>query len=85
MPSDPSRFNAADHLAAVAEFEKELISERTAAGLEKARAEGKRIGRPKRRPLEQHRRRAEVSDLVLAGALTKAEGARRLRVATRRS
>lgn len=67
-------------LAAVAEFEKELISERTAAGLEKARAEGKRIGRPKGKPIEQHRRWIEVRDLVLAGTLTRAEGARRLRV-----
>lgn len=66
-------------VAALAEFEKELISQRTAAGLEKARAEGKQIGRPKRRPLEHHRRWAEVRDQVMAGTLTKAEGARRLR------
>lgn len=33
-------------LAAVAEFERELIRERTMLGLAKARAEGKRIGRP---------------------------------------
>jgi DNA invertase Pin-like site-specific DNA recombinase len=35
-------------LAAVAEFEKDLIKERTRAGLERARAAGKRIGRPRR-------------------------------------
>lgn len=33
-------------LAAVAEFELDLLRERTAAGLERARAEGKRLGRP---------------------------------------
>lgn len=33
-------------LAAVAEFERELIRERIHAGLRRARAEGKRIGRP---------------------------------------
>jgi DNA invertase Pin-like site-specific DNA recombinase len=35
-------------LAAVAEFEKDLIRERTRAGLARARAAGKRIGRPRR-------------------------------------
>lgn len=34
-------------LGAVAEFERDLISERTKAGVERARIEGKRIGRPK--------------------------------------
>ena len=34
-------------LAAFAEFERELIVERTRAGLQKARREGKRLGRPK--------------------------------------
>ena len=33
-------------LAAVAEFERELIVERTREGLARARAEGKRLGRP---------------------------------------
>ena len=33
-------------LGAVAQFERELISERTKAGLRRARAEGKRLGRP---------------------------------------
>jgi DNA invertase Pin-like site-specific DNA recombinase len=35
-------------LAAVAEFEKDLIRERTRAGLDRARRAGKRIGRPPR-------------------------------------
>jgi putative DNA-invertase from lambdoid prophage Rac len=33
-------------LAAVAEFELDLLRERTASGLERARAEGKKLGRP---------------------------------------
>ena len=33
-------------LAAVAEFERDLVRERTRAGMERARAAGKRIGRP---------------------------------------
>lgn len=33
-------------LAAVAEFERDLIRERTKAGMDRARSEGKRIGRP---------------------------------------
>lgn len=33
-------------MAALAEFERELIAERTCAGLEAARARGKRLGRP---------------------------------------
>jgi len=33
-------------LASVAEFERDIIRERTRLGLEKARAEGKRLGRP---------------------------------------
>ena len=35
-------------LAAVAEFERELIRERTVSGVAKARADGKQLGRPKR-------------------------------------
>ncbi|MNG30168.1 putative DNA-invertase from lambdoid prophage Rac [compost metagenome] len=33
-------------LAAVAEFERDLLIERTHAGLERAKAEGKTLGRP---------------------------------------
>lgn len=35
-------------IGAMAEFERELIRERTLAGLERARAEGKKLGRPKK-------------------------------------
>ncbi|HZT76403.1 MAG TPA: recombinase family protein [Vicinamibacterales bacterium] len=37
-------------LAALAEFERERIRERVIAGLRRARSQGKRLGRPRRRP-----------------------------------
>jgi DNA invertase Pin-like site-specific DNA recombinase len=37
-------------LAALAEFERERIRERVMAGLQRARAQGKRLGRPRNRP-----------------------------------
>ena len=45
-------------LAAVAEFERELIRERTLDGLARARAEGKRLGRPPGAKDGHHRRRS---------------------------
>ena len=39
-------------LGAFAEFEREIIRERTLAGLDRARAEGKRLGRPRKSPPE---------------------------------
>lgn len=36
-------------LGAFAEFEREIIRERTIAGLERAKAQGKKLGRPKKR------------------------------------
>ena len=38
-------------LAALAEFERERIRERVLAGLQRARAQGKRLGRPRNRPV----------------------------------
>ena len=40
---------------AVAEFERDLLVERTQAGLSRARAEGKRLGRPGSLTAEQRR------------------------------
>jgi putative DNA-invertase from lambdoid prophage Rac len=52
-------------LAAVAEFERDLLRERTAAGIERARAEGKQPGRPSRLSDEQRR---EIRSRIAAGA-----------------
>jgi len=46
-------------LGAFAEFERELNSERTKAGLERAKAKGKRLGRPKgSKDIKKRKRRA---------------------------
>jgi putative DNA-invertase from lambdoid prophage Rac len=42
-------------LAAVADFERELIIERTRAGQERARSEGKHMGRPAKTTEDQRR------------------------------
>ncbi len=52
-------------IAAVAEFERDLLCERTAAGLDRAKAEGKELGRPARLTDEQ---RQEVVSRLAAGA-----------------
>ncbi len=54
-------------LAGVAEFERELIRERTRAGMEHARRQGKRIGRPKvmgAKELARARRMREAGRLL---------------------
>ncbi len=62
-------------LAIFAEFEREILRERTRAGLAEARRNGKRLGRP----LTAGLRTAEIRKLHLAG-VAKAEIARRLQV-----
>jgi putative DNA-invertase from lambdoid prophage Rac len=52
-------------IAAVAEFEKDLLVERTAQGLQRARAEGKRLGRPRSLTAGQE---AEIRARRAAGA-----------------
>ena len=66
---DPRRFDPTANLiltvlAAVAEFEREIIRERTRLGLERARRAGKRLGRPPRRDLDP----ARIADLRAQGA-----------------
>lgn len=63
-----------------AQLEKRTLIERTRAGMERARSEGKAIGRPRRHPIQAHPRWPEIRDLVMEGTLTRQEGARRLRV-----
>lgn len=51
-------------LAAVAEMERDLLIERTQAGLQRAKAEGKKLGRPSKTTPEQ---RAEIRQKLGAG------------------
>lgn len=51
-------------LAAVADFERDLIIERTQAGLARAKAEGKRLGRPTKTTSAQ---RAKIAEALEAG------------------
>ncbi len=62
-------------LAIFAEFEREILRERTRAGLAQARQNGKQLGRPKTAGLHA----AEMRKLYRAG-VTKAEIARRLNI-----
>jgi putative DNA-invertase from lambdoid prophage Rac len=59
-------------IAAVAEFERDLLIERTQAGLSRAKAEGKTLGRPQRLTVGEQKEivaaRAEGASL---GALAK--------------
>lgn len=64
-------------LAAVAEFELDLIRERTAAGLVRAKAEGKKLGRPSALSDEQVR---DVRDRLASGASNVSALARELGV-----
>ena len=56
-----------------AEFEREMIRERTKAGLERARKKGRHPGR---KPKLSDDQRQEIRDLVLSGKRTEAEAAR---------
>ena len=68
-------------LAAVAEMERELIRERVKAGMEKARADGRPIGRPKRLATPQeHRHWRLVLEALREGHLTRKEAAKKLGV-----
>src|SRR5258707_7820287 len=62
-------------LAVFAEFEREILRERTRAGLAQARLNGKRLGRPETAGLQA----AEIRKLYRAGA-SKSEIARRLEI-----
>src|SRR5262249_46148605 len=50
-------------LAAIAEFERDLIRDRVVAGLRRAKAQGRRLGRPRRHHIDV----PEVRALVAAG------------------
>lgn len=62
-------------IAAVAEFERDLLVERTQAGLRRARAGGKTLGRPSILSIDQQREiRARRADGASLGALAKEFG-----------
>jgi DNA invertase Pin-like site-specific DNA recombinase len=58
----------ANILAAFANFERERIRERTYAGLARARAQGKKLGRPKGAKDKRPRRRRKNPPLQTLGA-----------------
>ena len=62
-------------LAIFAEFERQVLRERTRAGLAQARQNGKRLGRPE----TAARHAAEIRKLYRAG-ISKSEIARRLQI-----
>jgi putative DNA-invertase from lambdoid prophage Rac len=65
-------------LAAVAEFERDLLVERTQAGLSRAKASGKRLGRPSALTNEQRAEVLEKRSLgVSLGVLARAYGVSR--------
>lgn len=64
-------------LGAVAEFEREMIRERTKAGIEAARKRGHHPGRPHSMTLEQ---RQQIKERVLSGEWSQAEAARLFQV-----
>jgi len=67
-------------MAALAEFERSIISERTKAGLEVAKRRGRRLGRPKVLTSEQV---TEAHDVIARGVSTMDEIAARLSVSKR--
>lgn len=64
-----------------AQLEKRQLTERVKAGMERARAEGKRLGRPQRsRPVIEHPLWPKVVSALDAWHINRAEAARKLRV-----
>jgi DNA invertase Pin-like site-specific DNA recombinase len=49
-------------LAAIAEFERDLIRDRVVAGLRRAKAQGRRLGRPRRHHVDVEQARALVAE-----------------------
>ena len=58
-----------------AQLERQTIAERVRAGMDRARAEGKHVGRPRRTtPITQHRQWPRVVEALEAGLLTRGGG-----------
>lgn len=68
-------------LASLAEFELEMIRERVKAGMERARRQGKRIGRPKVTDRKGFNKRFnEVLDRLTAGEVSRRKAAKELKI-----
>jgi DNA invertase Pin-like site-specific DNA recombinase len=63
-------------LAALAEFERERIRERVLAGLQRAKAQGKRLGRPRTRAAEMAIPGGSVREAAKAWGVSKSTAAR---------
>jgi DNA invertase Pin-like site-specific DNA recombinase len=63
-------------LAALAEFERERIRERVVAGLQRARAQGKRLGRPRNQPALIEVPGGSVRTAAIAWGVSKSTAAR---------
>jgi putative DNA-invertase from lambdoid prophage Rac len=63
-------------LGAIAEFERERIRERVLAGLQRARREGKRLGRPRKRPTAIEVPGGSVRSAAKAWGVSKSTAAR---------
>lgn len=63
-------------LAALASFERERLRERTLAGLQRARSEGKRLGRPRVHPVSDNAPTATVRELAASWGVSKSTAAR---------
>jgi DNA invertase Pin-like site-specific DNA recombinase len=63
-------------LGAIAQFERERIAERVKAGLQRARAQGKRLGRPRLTPLPRSSPGLSVRDAARAWGVSKSTAAR---------
>lgn len=56
LDDDPRNMLMIHMLGAFAEFERAMISERTIAGLERAKAQGKKLGRPRKKTLPENKK-----------------------------
>lgn len=65
-------------LGAIAQFERERIAERVRAGLARARSQGKRLGRPRRRASVANASGLSVREAATLWGVSKSTAARRL-------
>ncbi len=76
--STPAGRLQASILGCLASFERERLRERTIAGLQRARSQGKRIGRPRSRPVAPNAPKGTVRELAERWGVSRSTAARRL-------